>query len=278
MNLSGKTAIVTAGAGGIGLAIARRFVEYGASVCICDISEESLTAALAELPSALAVRADVSKPADVSDVFEAFLKRFDRLDILVNNAGVSGPTKPVDEITDAEWKATMDVNITGMFHMVRVATPLFRKQRSGAIINMSSVAGRIGMPLRTPYSVSKYAVRGLTDVLAIELGEIGVRVNALLPGLVDGPRGQRVISEQANARGMEIEKYERMFLHNISMHTKVQMEEIADMAAFLASDLAPHISGQSISVDGNFESYRAPMVALGSVVHEHSASKDGTVK
>jgi NAD(P)-dependent dehydrogenase (short-subunit alcohol dehydrogenase family) len=261
MNLSGKTAIITAGAGGIGLAVARRFIEYGAAICICDISEDGLTQANVEFPNALVVRADVSKASDVERVFTAFLKRFDRLDILVNNAGVSGPTKPVDEITDAEWHATMDVNINGMFYMVRAAIPLFRKQRSGAVINMSSVAGRIGMPLRTPYSVSKYAVRGLTDVLAIELGEIGVRVNSLLPGLVDGPRGQRVIAEQAAARGMEIDKYERMFLHNISMHTKVQMEEIADMAAFLASDLAPHISGQSISVDGNFESYRAPMVA-----------------
>ncbi|CAH1689191.1 NAD(P)-dependent dehydrogenase (Short-subunit alcohol dehydrogenase family) [Hyphomicrobiales bacterium] len=260
MNLSQKTAIITAGAGGIGLAVARRFTEYGASVCICDIAEEVLAAAASELPDALIVRADVSSASDVEGLFVAFQKRFDRLDILVNNAGVSGPTKAVDEITDTEWQSTLDVNITGMFYMIRAAVPLFRAQHSGAVINMSSVAGRLGMPLRTPYSVSKYAVRGLTDVLAIELGEIGVRVNALLPGLVDGPRGRRVLAEQAQARGMEIEKYEKLFLHNISMHTKVQMDEISDMAAFLGSDLAPHISGQSISVCGNFESYRAPMV------------------
>ncbi|CAH1652289.1 MULTISPECIES: SDR family oxidoreductase [unclassified Chelatococcus] len=260
MDLSGKTAIITAGAGGIGLAIARRFAKYGASVCICDIAEEALAAVASELPDALIVRADVSHASDVERLFEAFQKRFDRLDILVNNAGVSGPTKAVDEITDSEWQSTLDVNITGMFYMIRAAVPLFRAQHSGAVINMSSVAGRLGMPLRTPYSVSKYAVRGLTDVLAIELGEIGVRVNALLPGLVDGPRGQRVLAEQAEARGMDIAKYEKLFLHNISMHTKIQMDEIADMAAFLGSDLAPHISGQSISVCGNFESYRAPLV------------------
>lgn len=261
MDLFGKTAIVTAGAGGIGLTIARRFVEYGASVCICDIAQDALQAASAEFPDAMVVQADVSSSGDVHRLFESFRKRFDRLDILVNNAGVSGPTKPIDEIADAEWQTTMDVNITGMFYMVRAAMPFFHAQRSGVVINMSSVAGRIGMPLRTPYTVSKYAVRGLTDVLAIELGEIGVRVNSLLPGLVDGPRGQRVIAEQAAARGMDVAKYEQMFLHNISMHAKVQMEEIADMAAFLASDLAPHVSGQSISIDGNFESYRAPMIA-----------------
>ncbi|MBS7700131.1 MULTISPECIES: SDR family oxidoreductase [unclassified Chelatococcus] len=260
MNLTGKTAIITAGGAGIGFAIAKRFVEYGASICICDIDEQSLAAAASAIPDALVIRADVSRATDVQQLFDAFRKRFDRLDILVNNAGVSGPTKPVDEITDTEWQSTLDVNITGMFYMVRAAVPLFRAQHSGAIINMSSVAGRLGMPLRTPYSVSKYAVRGLTDVLAIELGEIGVRVNTLLPGLVDGPRGQRIIAEQAHARGMNVETYEKLFLHNISMHTKVQMEEIADMAAFLGSDLAPHISGQSISVCGNFESYRAPMV------------------
>ena len=142
--------------------------------------------------------------------------------------------------------------------MVREAVPMFREAGGGAIINMSSVAGRLGMPLRAPYSTSKYAVRGFTDVLAVELGEIGVRVNAILPGLVDGPRGRRVIGEQAAARGMTFDQYMPMFLHNISMHTQIQMVEIADMAAFLASDLAPHVSGQSISVCGNFESYRAP--------------------
>lgn len=260
MNLSGKTAIITAGASGIGLSIAQRFVSYGASVCICDISEEGLTDAAAAMPKALVVRTDVSSAEEVKNLFETFLKHFERLDVLVNNAGISGPTKPIDQITDAEWQVTMDVNITGMFYMVREATPLFRKQRSGSIINMSSVAGRIGMPMRTPYTVSKYAVRGFTDVLAIELGEIGVRVNSLLPGLVDGPRGRRIIAEQAEARGIDVQRYEEMFLHNISMHKKVQMEEVADMAAFLASDLAPHVSGQSISVDGNFESYRAPMI------------------
>ena len=135
-------------------------------------------------------------------LFEAFLGRHERLDILVNNAGVSGPTKPVEDVTDEEWAHTLGVNVTAQFYMVRRAVPLFRRQGGGSVINISSVAGRLGMPLRVPYSTSKYAVRGLTDVLAVELGEIGVRVNAILPGLVDGPRGRRVIGEQAASRGM----------------------------------------------------------------------------
>lgn len=258
MDLTGKTAIITAGASGIGRVIAHRFVEQGAKICVCDIADDALDALRAELPDAIVLKADVSKSADVAAIYDAFLARHSRLDILVNNAGVSGPTKPVEEITDDEWDHTMAVNVSGQFYMVRRAVPLFKKARGGCILNLSSVAGRLGMPLRAPYSASKYAVRGLTDVLAVELGEYGVRVNAILPGLVDGPRGQRVMREQAEQRGMTLEAWMPFFLHNISMHTMIDMKEIADMAVFLASDLAPHISGQSISVCGNFESYRGP--------------------
>ncbi|MDP0929497.1 SDR family oxidoreductase [Paracoccus onubensis] len=260
MNLTGKIALITAGAGGIGLKIAERFAEYGAQLCLCDISPNALADARKQFPDALVVQADISDSGQVHRLFGEFSSRFERLDVLVNNAGISGPTRPVEDITDDEWAATLNVNLSGMFYMVRAAIPLLRSAEGGCIINMSSVAGRMGMPLRLPYSVSKFAIRGLTETLAIELGEIGVRVNSILPGLVDGPRGQRVIAEQATASGMSAEEYTRMFLHNISMHTMVQMQEIADMAAFLASDLAPHVSGQSIGVCGNFESYRAPLV------------------
>ncbi len=259
MNLNGKTAIITAGASGIGRVIAHRFVEQGAQICLCDIADDALAAVAQELPSAIVLKADVSKSADVSAIYDAFLERHGKLDILVNNAGISGPTKRVEDITDEEWDETMAVNVTGQFYMVRKAIPLFRQAGSGCVINLSSVAGRLGMPLRAPYSTSKYAVRGLTDVLAVELGEIGVRVNAILPGLVNGPRGQRVMREQAENRGMTLEQWMPFFLHNVSMHTMIEMKEIADLAVFLASDLAPHISGQSISVCGNFESYRGPM-------------------
>ncbi|WP_247998039.1 SDR family oxidoreductase [Brucella tritici] len=265
MNLTGKTALITAGAAGIGLAIARRFTELGAQICLCDISEEALAEARGLLPDALVLHADVSSSEDVKGLYRAFSLRHDRLDVLVNNAGISGPTKPADQITDAEWAVTLGVNVTAMFYMVREATTLFRAVKGGSVINMGSVAGRVGMPLRLPYSVSKYAIRGITETLAIELGEIGVRVNSILPGLVDGPRGQRVIAEQAAAKGISPDEYARIFLHNVSMHSMVQMKEIADMAAFLASDLAPHISGQSISVCGNFETYRAPIVLTGEV-------------
>lgn len=258
MNLNGKTAIITAGASGIGRVIAERYTELGASVCLCDVDDAALADVKKALPQAIAVKADVSNSKDVAALYDAFLAKHSRLDIVVNNAGISGPTKAVETITDDEWDETMAVNVTGMFYMVRKAVPLFKHAGGGCIINLSSVAGRIGMPLRAPYSTSKYAVRGLTDVLAVELGEFNVRVNAILPGLVDGPRGQRVTREQAEARGMTFEEFRPFLLHNISMHTDIKMKEVADMAAFLASDLAPHVTGQSISVDGNFETYRGP--------------------
>src|SRR5205814_8928606 len=168
--------------------------------------------------------------------FDQVSEHLGGLDILVNNAGISGPTKPVDEIHPFEWSRTLDVNVTGAFLCARGAAQLFKAQRSGCIINLSSVAGRIGMPLRSPYSASKYAIRGLTDALAIELGEFGIRVNAILPGFVSGQRGARVIGEQAAAQGMTYEDYLPLFLHNISMHVAVSEQDVAAMATFLASD------------------------------------------
>jgi NAD(P)-dependent dehydrogenase (short-subunit alcohol dehydrogenase family) len=261
IDLTGRRALITAGAAGIGRAIAERFASSGAEVVVCDVDEAALAEVGTSNAGILAVRTDVSAPRDVARLFDAIEGAFGGLDILVNNAGISGPTKPVDEITPEEWSRTMEVNVTGAFLCASHAARFFKPQRYGVILNMSSSAGRLGMPLRSPYSASKYAVRGLTDALAVELGEYGIRVNAILPGLVDGPRGRRVIGEQAAAVGMSYEDYLPFLLHNISMHEAVSMDDVAAMATFLASDLAGHISGQSIGVCANFESYRAPKMA-----------------
>lgn len=259
LGLSGKRVLITAGAGGIGRVIAQRFLAEGAHVAVCDVDDAALADCSAKAPGLLAMRADVALSADVANMFATLEQEFGGLDVLVNNAGISGPTKPVEEVTDEEWARTMAVNVTGQFYAVRAAVPMFRRAGGGAIVNMSSVAGRIGMPMRAPYSTSKYAVRGLTDVLTVELGALNVRVNAILPGLVNGPRGRRVMEEQAKFRGMTLEEYLPSVLHNISMHTMIEMDEIAALAVFLASDHAKHITGQSIGVCGNFETYRAPL-------------------
>jgi NAD(P)-dependent dehydrogenase (short-subunit alcohol dehydrogenase family) len=259
LGLTGKRVLVTAGAGGIGRVIAQRFLAEGARVAVCDVDGAALADCAAQSPTLLAMRADVAVSADVAGLFADVERTFGGLDVLVNNAGISGPTKRVEDITDEEWQRTLAVNVTGHFYAVRAAVPMFRRQGGGVILNMASVAGRIGMPMRSPYSTSKYAVRGFTDVLAVELGEFNIRVNAILPGLVNGPRGHRVMDEQARARGMTLEQYMPFVLHNISMHSMVEMEEIASVAVFLASDQAKHVTGQSVGVCGNFESYRAPL-------------------
>jgi NAD(P)-dependent dehydrogenase (short-subunit alcohol dehydrogenase family) len=261
LGLNGRRVLVTAGAGGIGRVIAERFRSEGARVAICDVDDAALADSTSKLPDLLAVRADVADSGDVARLFAQLERDFGGLDVLVNNAGISGPTKRVEDISDEEWNRTLAVNVTGQFYAVREAVPMFRRQGGGVVLNMSSVAGRLGMPMRSPYSASKYAVRGFTDVLAAELGEINVRVNAILPGLVNGPRGRRVMEEQAKARGMTLDGYLPFVLHNISMHTMIEMEEIAALAVFLASDQARHITGQSVGVCGNFESYRAPLMS-----------------
>ena len=259
LGLTAKRVIISAGAGGIGRVTAERFLAEGAIVFVCDVDREAVTALEGHHPALSATCADVSDSGQVDDFYDWVEAEVGGVDVLVNNAGVSGPTKAVDEVTDAEWRQTIGVNVDGLFFMARRASRVMKRQNSGVILNMSSVAGRLGMPLRSPYSTSKYAVRGLTDALAVELGEYNIRVNAILPGLVNGPRGRRVMEEQARARGLSYEEYIPTVLHNISMHTMVDMEEIADMALFLASDRAKHVSSQSISVCGNFESYRAPI-------------------
>lgn len=232
-------------------------------VATCDADQSALDDLTAAHPEVISTRADIGIPEEVDAFFSTALEALGGLDVLVNNAGISGPTKPVEEITAEEWMHTMQVNVNGAFFCTRRAVPVFKAQSSGVIINISSAAGRLGMPHRSPYSTSKYAVRGLTDVLAVELGENNIRVNAILPGLVDGPRGRRVMTEQAAGKGLTLEEYLPSVLHNISLHSMVAQEEVADLAAFLVSDLARHISGQSIGVCGNFENYRGALQAAG---------------
>lgn len=256
IDLNGYRVVVTAGCGGIGSAIASAFAEAGACVFVCDID-----AALVSSSPHRAFLCDVSDEAQVAAFFNVAFKEFGGIDVLVNNAGIAGPTLAVEEMPLAAWNQTLAVNLTGQFLCARAVVPAMKAQKSGALINLSSTAGKMGMPLRSAYSASKYGVRGLTDALAIELGEHGIRVNAILPGMVAGPRLDRVVAEQAAAHGMRQEDYLPMMLHNISMHTAVTAQDVASMAVFLASPAAQFVSGQSIGICGNFESYRAPLKA-----------------
>ncbi|MGC4026916.1 MAG: SDR family oxidoreductase [Mesorhizobium sp.] len=254
LDFAGVRVVVTAGGSGIGLTIAKAFADVGATVAICDVDHKAV-----EQSAFFARRCDVSDEKQVIAFFQSVKGQLGGVDVLVNNAGIAGPTKLIEDVSLSEWERTLAVNLSGQFLCAKAVIPDMKTQRSGVILNLSSTAGRIGMPLRGPYSASKYAVRGLTDVLAIELGEYGIRVNALLPGMVAGPRLEKVVAEQAAAKNIPADTYLQLMLHNVSLHTTVTPEDVAATAVFLASDAAQRISGQSIGVCANFESYRSPL-------------------
>ena len=160
---------------------------------------------------------------------------------------------PVEDVSHADWQDTLRVNLTGAFLCLQHAARVMKRQQSGSIINISTVNARIGLPLRTPYVVSKAGLLGLTRNAARELGPHGVRVNAILPGIVDNPRGLGLIERHAREEGVDYETATRRVLGFVSMRTLIAPEEIADVAVFLASDRARHVTGQFISVDGNVE-------------------------
>lgn len=249
-------ALVTAGAAGIGLAIAKRLRAAGAKVHICDVSDAALSQALSASPGVTGTLADVGSEADVDRLFAEVRAQLGGLDLLVNNAGIAGPTSPVEETSLADWRRTLDVNLTGAFLCTRRAVPLLKATGGGAIVNISSVAGRLGFPHRTPYSASKWGLIGLTETWAMELGPAGIRVNAILPGIVTGERQDRVIEARAKLEGIEPDEVRRQRLQSVSLRSMVTADDIAESVLFLASPAGRMISGQSLSVCGNIETLR----------------------
>ena len=248
-SLSGKRVLVTAGGDGIGLEIARAFAQANAKVLVCDVQVESLERLAALLPEIHSCAADVSREADVESLFEQVDRKLGGLDVLVNNAGIAGPTGPVETLPLAEWERTLAVNITGQFLCVRQAVPRLRQGRDPSIINLASIAGHLGMPYRAPYSASKWAVMGFTKTLAIELGGAGIRVNAVLPGAVDGPRIRSVIAAKAQALGKSVEDMTRTYTNQAALGRMVTSRDVANMVLFAASDLARNVTGQELVVD-----------------------------
>ena len=246
--------IVTAGASGIGLEVARSFIREGARVHVCDIDKSALESMAQSHPEITRSYANVANRADVDRMFVEALQSLGGLDVLVNNAGVAGPTGPVDEIAPEEWDRTLEVNITGQFNCARLAVKYLSGSSNPSIINLSSAAGRLGFPLRAPYSASKWAAVGFTKTLAIELGSKGIRVNAILPGVVEGDRIRRVTESKAQALGASSERVLDELLRNVSLRTTVTPQQIADQIVFLCSPRGRTISGQAIAIDGDIQS------------------------
>jgi NAD(P)-dependent dehydrogenase (short-subunit alcohol dehydrogenase family) len=254
MNIKGLRVLVTAGASGIGLATARAFAVEGARVVICDIDEAALGAVAKSDPVLAQTVCDVAEPSAVARLFDTVAKELGGLDALVNNAGIAGPTAPCEEVSLADWQRTLDVNITGQFLCAQRAIPMLKKSSNASIANLSSAAGRFGFPLRTPYAASKWGVVGLSKSLAIELGPAGVRVNAICPGLVAGPRIERVIASKAAARGVAADVVRAEGVAKTSLRRFVTAEDIANSIVFLASPAGANISGHALPVDGDLQS------------------------
>jgi NAD(P)-dependent dehydrogenase (short-subunit alcohol dehydrogenase family) len=246
--------LVSAGASGIGAAVARAFCEAGARVHVCDIDRAALDRLSTEFPKITTTMADASVARDVDTVFDDVRGNLGGLDVLVNNVGIAGPTGPVEDIGRVDWDRTVAVNLNSHFYFASRAVPLLKASANDpCLIAMSSVAGRLGYPLRTPYASTKWAIVGMMKSLAVELGPHGVRVNAILPGTVEGERMNAVIGARAAAAGLPVETMREEYLRKISLRRMVPAEEIAAMALFLCSPAARNISGQAISVDGNME-------------------------
>jgi NAD(P)-dependent dehydrogenase (short-subunit alcohol dehydrogenase family) len=255
MNTSaqGLRVLVTAGAAGIGRAITQTFVDHGARVHICDVDAAALATAQREIPSVTQTVADVARPADVERLFDDAKRALGGLDVLVNNAGIAGPTAKVEEISPQDWDHCIAVDLNGMFYCTRLAMPLIKSAGGGSIINLSSAAGRLGFPRRTPYAAAKWAVVGFTKSLAMEAGPDKVRVNCIQPGLVAGERIDRVLDARARAKGIAFEEEREESLQAVSLRTFVTAQDIANMALFLATEAGRHITGQALAVCGDVQ-------------------------
>ncbi|MDP6268907.1 MAG: SDR family oxidoreductase [Alphaproteobacteria bacterium] len=252
-DLAGKRVIVTAGAGGLGRAVAENFAELGARVLVCDIDEAALTSLAADNPAIVVQPADIADEGDVDKVFAAAGELLGGLDVLVNNGGISGPTAGIEAIEAAAWRRTMAVNLESQFLFIRAAVPLLRAAGGGAIVNVASTAGLMGYPLRSPYAASKWAVVGLSKTLAMELGPELIRVNAVCPGSLTGPRMDGVIALEAEAKGLTAAEVRDVYLRQTSTRSFITPQEVVAMIVYLCTDAARNITGQAISVDGNNE-------------------------
>jgi len=249
----GLRAFVSAGASGIGLAIAEMLIRHGARVHICDVAEAPLAAFRQTYPGHGATLADVSDEAAVAKLFAEVKSSLGGLDALVNNAGIAGPTGGVDDISVADWRRCIDVCLTGQFLCAHHAVPMLKASGGGAIVNMSSAAGRHGYAFRTPYAAAKWGVIGFTQSLAKELGPANIRVNALLPGIVEGPRMTGVIAARAKQVNVTYAAMEKTYLDRVSLRRMVSAADVAATVAYLLSPAGRNISGQSLGVDGNVE-------------------------
>jgi NAD(P)-dependent dehydrogenase (short-subunit alcohol dehydrogenase family) len=256
MKLANQTGIVTGGGRGIGKSIALALARAGANVLVCGRHEETLKQTVREIQQfgqrALAVVTDVSQEEPVKAMVQSAQREFGQVNILVNNAGIAGPTAPLTNVTRKDWDETLAVNLTSAFLCSVAVLPGMIERRSGKIINISSVAGRMAYALRGPYAVSKWGMIGLTRTLAQEFGPHNIQVNAILPGPTAGERMQAVIDQRAQELGRSAQEVEKLYVEGTALKRMVDPEHVAATVVFLASSDGDSITGQAIDVTAGY--------------------------
>ena len=239
--LTGQTAVVTGGAQGLGLAIAERFVAEGARVVLGDLDLAATEAASEKLgvdDVALAVRSDVTQLADVEALVDTAVQRFGGLDIMVNNAGITRDAT-LRKMTEEQFDQVISVHLRGTWNGLKAAAPIMRENKRGAIVNMSSISGKVGMIGQTNYSAAKAGIVGMTKAAAKELAHLGVRVNAIQPGLIRSAMTEAMPQHIWDSK-----------LAEVPMGRAGEPEEVAKVALFLASDLSSYMTGTVLEITG----------------------------
>jgi NAD(P)-dependent dehydrogenase (short-subunit alcohol dehydrogenase family) len=251
--LDGRVAIITGASKGIGWALALRFGREGARVICAARSADLVRETTAEVNKAggraVAFTGDLSREDDVQRLVATGLEAFGKIDALVNNAGDGGPTKPVQDYTMEDWRYTIDSCLTTSYLCIRFVVPEMIKTGGGAIVNISSGAGRRGLPYRIGYCSAKAGQVGMTYGMALELAPHNIRVNCVAPGAVEGDRIDRVIAGQAEVRGIPVEAMRKAMIERSPLKRMVTADDIVDATVFFTSDMARSISGQVLAVN-----------------------------
>jgi NAD(P)-dependent dehydrogenase (short-subunit alcohol dehydrogenase family) len=250
--LDGRVAIVTGASKGIGREISLRFAAEGAKL-ICaartkSLLEETVASIQAKGGEAIAVVADAGTEAGAMSIVDAGIGQFGSIDTLVNNAGDGGPTKPVYEYTAEEWLHTINSCLTTSYMCTRFAVPHIIEAGGGSIVNISSMAGKRGLPYRIGYCAAKGGQIGMTYGLALELGQHNITVNAIAPGVVEGDRVERMVKGQAQVLKIAVDEMRQKFIDRLPLKRMATADDIAALAVFLCSQQARNISGQCIPV------------------------------
>ena len=252
LGINGLRVLVTAGANGIGLAIARAFVREGAKVHVCDVDTAALAALKTSDPGITQSVCDVSDRAQVARLFDEALRVLGGLDCLVNNAGIAGPTGRVEEINPEDWDRCLAIDLTGQVTCARLAVPHLKTSKNASIMNGSSQAGKHGFPMRAPYAAAKWGVIGFTKSIALELAEHGVTANAVSPGFVWTPLVEKQIPDLARSEGISEDAAKKQVLSRQPTRQFVTVDQVAALTVFLASEEAASITGSNYSIDGGW--------------------------